>query len=58
MATGLVIKAKAAKGLQCEDTDDAVATITIQEGFKRQGSSREQNSWMRFQLDGDTPLNH
>ena len=30
---GLVVKAKVAAGLQCADTDDAMAVITIQEGF-------------------------
>ena len=34
VATGLAIKAKAAKGLQCTNRNDAVATITIQEGYK------------------------
>ena len=30
---GLVVKADVAAGLQCADTDDAMAVITIQEGF-------------------------
>ena len=30
---GLVVKADVAEGLQCADTDDAMAVITIQEGF-------------------------
>ena len=30
---GLVVKADVAAGLQCADTDNAMATITIQEGF-------------------------
>ena len=30
---GLVVKADVAEGLQCSDTDDAMAVITIQEGF-------------------------
>ena len=30
---GLVVKAKVAEGLQCADTDDEMAVITIQEGF-------------------------
>ena len=30
---GLAVKANAADGAQCADTDDAMATITIQEGF-------------------------
>ena len=31
---GLVVKADVVEGLQCADTDDAMAVITIQEGFK------------------------
>ena len=30
---GLVVKADVAEGLQCQNTDDAMAVITIQEGF-------------------------
>ena len=30
---GLLVKADVAEGLQCADTDDAMAVITIQEGF-------------------------
>ena len=30
---GLVVKVDVAEGLQCADTDDAMAVITIQEGF-------------------------
>ena len=30
---GLAVKADVAEGLQCSDTDDAMAVITIQEGF-------------------------
>ena len=33
VTTGLEVKAGVAKGLQCADTDDAMSTITIQEGF-------------------------
>ena len=31
---GLLVKADVVEGLQCADTDDAIAVITIQEGFK------------------------
>ena len=31
--TGLEIPVKVATGAQCEDTDDAMATVTIKEGF-------------------------
>ena len=33
VTTGLEVKADVAEGLQCSDTDDAMSTITIQEGF-------------------------
>ena len=33
VTTGLEVKADVAEGLQCADTDDAMSTITIQEGF-------------------------
>ena len=33
VTTGLEVKADVVEGLQCADTDDAMSTITIQEGF-------------------------
>ena len=33
VTTGLEVKADVAEGLQCADTDNAMSTITIQEGF-------------------------
>ena len=33
VTTGLEVKADVAEGLRCSNTDDAMATITIQEGF-------------------------